>query len=424
MDFKNKKILVVGLGLSGQAAVRFFLQQGAFVVTTDQGAGLLPTTISKHPRLVETHWGKHSPEFFLDKDLILVSPGVSLDLPGIRVARRHKIPILGEFGLAAQLLKSLKIPMIAVTGTNGKSTTVTLIAEILKKSGFKTVLAGNIGKPLLEVVMENSPQSLDWVVAEVSSYQLDTVEHFRPHISVLLNVTEDHLDRYSSFRAYAQSKARIFQEQKRRDVLIYNQDDKVVRRLVRKAHCQKIPLNFFQPIKRINTHNVQNVSASIAVAHTVGVKPKIIQEVLENFRGLPHRVEFVRKHKNVSYYDDSKATNVDAVVRALERFDNSRVILLGGGREKEGSYIPLARMAKKKVKLALLFGEAKKNMAQALSNVTEVLEMKNLKEAVVRAHQQACPGDVVLLSPACSSFDQFKDYKERGNLFQKLVKNL
>lgn len=419
MNFKNKKILVVGLGLSGQAAVRFFLQQGAHVSVTDQKKISLPSSLS---RSLECHWGAPLSKVFLNQDLIVLSPGVPTSLKPLQEARKRKIPITGEFGLAAQLLQSLKIPIIAVTGTNGKSTTVTLIAEILKNAGFKTVLAGNIGKPLLEVVMEN--KNLDWVVAEVSSYQLDTAEHFRPRISVLLNVTEDHLDRYSSFRAYAQSKARIFKEQKGRDVLIYNQDDPVVSRLVRKAHCKKIPLNAFQPLKPIGIHNIHNVSASIAVARQVGVNPKIIQEVLENFRGLPHRVEFVRKHHDISYYDDSKATNVDAVVRALEGFENSRVILIGGGREKEGSYLPLVRMAQSKVKLAIFFGEAKKNMGRALSQVTKVIETENLKEAVARAVQEACPEDVVLLSPACSSFDQFKDYKDRGDLFQKLVKNL
>jgi UDP-N-acetylmuramoylalanine--D-glutamate ligase len=436
MKFKNKKILIVGFGASGQAAARFFLEEGAKVAVTDLRTGekSLP---------VEFHFGGHPPEIFERRDLIVVSPGVPSDLPGLLLARRRRIPILGEFGLASELLK---FPMIAVTGTNGKSTTATLIARLLEEGGKKTALAGNIGKPLLEVVMENrkgDPRDRPaWVVAEVSSYQLETVRKFHPKVAVILNITEDHLDRYPSFEAYARAKFRIFKEQGPRDLLIYKEDDPMIRKGIRQARARKIGFSVganlvrnrivygkeeyrLDRVRLVGLHNVENMTASIVAARSVGVTPLSVQRGLEGFEGLPHRTEFVREREGVRYYDDSKGTNVDAVVKSLAGFPDKSVVLIAGGRDKGGSYEPLREMAAKKTKLLILIGEARDKIARAMNGSSvETVAVEKLEEAVPLAARRAEPGDVVLLSPACSSFDQFKDYKERGVRFQTLVRTL
>jgi len=457
LNFKNKKILVVGLGVSGQAAVAFFLKRGACVTVTDRRDESLirkilqPRRFGPEVKNVACYGGDHPEKIFQEQDLIVISPGVSLDLPGLNLARQNKIPILGEFGLASELLR---VPMIAVTGTNGKSTTVTLIAEILKKAGYKVALAGNIGLPLLEVVLEN--KKLDWVVAEVSSYQLETVRRFRPKVSVLLNVTDDHLDRYSSLQAYGEAKLKIFGQQTPRDVVIFNADDPFLKKGVQRARARKMGFSagvatierknivgiYFAnrsvfyvrgrdreeyPLENVHLmglHNVENIMASIAAAREAQVSSKVIQKTLESFKGLPHRMQFVRDYKGVRYYEDSKATNVDAVVKALTSFKPRQVVLIAGGRDKGGSYEPLRQIAREKLNLAILIGEARDTMAKALSGTVEIEKKEDLPSAIALATRRAKRGDVVLLSPACSSFDQFRDYKERGQLFQRLVKNL
>lgn len=422
--------MVVGFGISGQAAARFFLKAGAHVAVTDAGWPGAPVDPA-----IECHFGGHPPDIFRHRDLICLSPGVPGaglpgDLPGLKLAKGLRIPITGEFGLAAEWVdRHWKTPMIAVTGTNGKSTTVTLIARMLEAAGKRVALAGNIGKPLMDVVMENKKP--DWVVAEVSSYQLETVGRFRPFrpkISVLLNITEDHLDRYASFRDYARAKLRIFKEQGPRDWLLYNEEDPVVRIGIRNARAKKISfLKEEYPLSRaklIGGHNRQNMMAAIATARIAGVPPRIIQKTLEAFEGLPHRTEFVREVGGVRYYDDSKGTNVDAVVKTLAGFPDRRVILIAGGRDKGGSYRPLKLMAARKVNLAVLIGEARDKIGQALGRSVETIKVERLEEAVPLAASRAASGDIVLLSPACSSFDQFRDYKERGEVFQGLVRDL
>ncbi len=425
MKLKGKKVLVVGLGLSGVSAVRFLLECGAVVAVTDRKAF---EEFSPEVRVLvsslEGHWGNPRKEIFQGRDLIVVSPGVPLDREDLVEARRSGVSILGEFGLAAEFLKS---PLIAVTGTNGKSTTVSLIGEILKQSGKKVMVAGNIGTPLLEAVMSDKPW--DWVVAEVSSYQLETVRKFRPQIALLLNITEDHLDRYPSMEGYAQAKFRLFEEQGPKDFLIYNDNDPRVRAGVQKAKAQKIPfsqivLPSLDRATLTGVHNRENMTAAVEAARLAGASPEAIQQTLENFHGLPHRTEFVRELRGVRYYDDSKGTNVDAAVKSLSGFPDKKVILIAGGRDKGGDYRPLSEAAQKKVKLAVLIGEAREKIARALEGSTEIIQAERMERAVPLAAQRAESGDIVLLSPACSSFDQFRDYKERGDLFQKLVKKL
>lgn len=430
MNFKGKDILIVGFGLSGQAAARFLLRRGARVSVTDLRPREAIRPFPKDLAGLEGFWGGHPEEIFKrrdrqsPRDLIVVSPGVPTDLAGLKAARRRGIPILGEFGLAAALLKS---PLIAVTGTNGKSTTVTLIEEMLRSGGKKVALGGNIGTPLMEIVEEK--KNFDWVVAEVSSYQLETcAEVFRPKIAVILNVTEDHLDRYPSFEAYAKAKFRIFKDQGPRDTLIYNAADLVTARGVRRAKSRKIDFQSekhpLDGMKLVGLHNQENMKAAIVAARVAGASSQAIQKTLETFEGLSHRTQFVRKRDGVAYYDDSKGTNVDAVVKSLAGFPDGRIILIAGGRDKGGSYEPLREAARKKAKLVIAIGEAREKIEEGLGGATEVVKVVTLQEAVPLAAQRGTAGDVVLLSPACSSFDQFRDYKERGNLFQKLVKEL
>ncbi len=443
MILKGKKILVVGYGVSGEALVRFLLEEKAIVSLNDQVEKALPAAWAK---LVKAHWGNLTAETVAGQDLIVISPGVPTRHPALETARKKKTTILGEMGLACLYLKA---PLIAVTGTNGKSTVATLLYELLKKEGFRTDLAGNIGKPLIEVVREG--KKLDWVVVEVSSYQLETMATFRPRISLILNITEDHLDRYASLQEYAQAKFRVFEEQKGTDTVIYNDEDALARKGVQKAKAKKVSFSVRKskgvavwcdrpdahgtifygkekyPLVKASlrgVHNVENMMASIVAAREAGCSIKTILKVLECFVGLPHRVQFVKKVNDVPYFDDSKATNVDAVVRALEGFDDGQVFLIAGGRDKEGSYEPLAKISRKKAKAVIVIGEAKDKIANALSGYTVVLKSDTLRDAVALAHQRATSGDVVLLSPACSSFDQFKDYKDRGDTFQRIVRSL
>lgn len=423
MQLRNKKVLVVGLGKSGLAVCRFLLEQGAQVAATDMrrdvGAGTAPLPG------IECHLGGHPPEIFTGRDLIVVSPGVPWG-EGLQEARQRKIPILGELELAFRFLQA---PVIAVTGTNGKSTVVTLIGALLRAGGKQVEVAGNIGKPLIEVVME--AKKLDWVVTEVSSYQLETVDHFHARVAVLLNVTPDHLDRYPDMEAYAAAKYRIFNRQTGRDLAIYNQDDPWAVRGVQSVKAKKVGFSSrcagddrFSHPHLPGRHNLENILASVAAAEFCGVSPESIQKTLEGFRGLPHRIEFVRERQGVRYFDDSKGTNIDAVIRALEDFSDHSVLLIAGGKHKGASYEPLRSVIQRKVKHLLLIGEASRQMAAELTGATKISEPLELHKAVAMAAQEAQAGDVVLLSPACSSFDQFKDYKERGDLFQKLVRAL
>ena len=447
MRLKGKKVLVVGLGRSGIAATRFLLEQGARVAVTDQkGEEALREALRLFSGTsVEWQLATDRPEVFEKRELICVSPGVPGNHPGLARARRRRIPIYGEMGLAAEFLKS---DVVAVTGTNGKSTTATLIAALLKSGGQKAALAGNIGKPVLEVVMER--QRWDWVVLEVSSFQLETMPRFHPKVAVLLNVTEDHLDRYSTFQDYLRAKLRILKDQTSRDWAIYNHDDTKMAPYLRRARAKKVPFSmqllpsgiFFSggrivrrwkstfedypldQVKLVGRHNMENMMASIGAARACGVAPDAIRPALNNFAGLPHRMELVREWNNVRYYDDSKGTNVDAVVKSLAGFASRQVILIAGGRNKGMNFKPLRSVVAEKVKLLLLIGESAPKLARALDGCTELREVKTLHQAVQAAREAARPEDVVLLSPACASFDQFKNYQERGEKFKEFVNEL
>lgn len=449
MNFQGKKILVVGLGKTGMTLVSFLLRQGAQVMVSDsrelpevekmvspfKGIGL--------PLILEG--GGHRVPFFLTADQVVVSPGIPLDLPALKAVEEKGIPILGEIELFADLAST---PVVAVTGTNGKTTTTALLNEMLVNSGKKTFLGGNIGRPLMDYVLNGQDKEI--VVAEISSFQLDTTSRFSPRVGLLLNITEDHLDRYPDYQAYIDSKAGLFRNQGENDPAVLNWDDPIVRSIGERLSG---PVYFFSRTRRLDqgaytdqnraiillgslrevydlegfllpgVHNLENALAAILGARLMGADPSAIQKTLLTFKGFGHRVQQVGEVKGIQFYDDSKATNVGAVVKALEGFDRP-IILIAGGRDKGGDYHPLKELVQTRVKCLILIGEAREKMVRELGLLTKTELADTLEEAVLKAFEQAKSGDVILLSPACSSFDMFRDYVHRGEVFQKVVQEL
>ncbi len=445
-DFQNRHILVFGLGSSGFAVSRFLTERGAVVTVTDMAdeKKLAPFSAKIREMGVRMELGEHRIETVEGSDMIILSPGVSHKIKPVRHAFEKGIPVLGEIELAARFIQE---PIIAITGTNGKTTTTQLTARMLEYSGFNVFTGGNIGTPLIEYA--GLKEKADRVVAEVSSFQLDTIEKFRPHISVLLNVTEDHLDRYEGFAEYAKSKARIFLNQTERDYAVLNGSDPFIRGMAGKIKAREL---FFNQVEKNEKgavidreriilpecygegkeaidlsrtalkgkHNHENIAAASLAALAAGGSIKGIQSALDDFKGLSHRLEYVTTIDNVRYFDDSKATNVDAVLRALEAFSGG-VILIMGGRDKGGGYDILKEQITKKVRLLIVIGEAKKIISDAIGRFTKTVEAESIEEAVLFAHKRAIPEDSVLLSPACSSFDMFESYAQRGDAFCRAV---
>lgn len=442
-----EKALVVGMGISGRFVSELLLREGVRTIATDlrpreQFGGNLDHLEEKGCIL---RLGMHLPEDFLGVDQIVVSPGVPLDLEPLREAGRRGIEIVGELEWAWRLVN---LPVVAVTGTNGKTTTTSLVGGIFRAAGKRAFVGGNIGSPLSEWLVKGEPA--DYLILEVSSFQLDTASSFCPDVGVLLNVTEDHLDRYDGFKAYADSKFSLFSRQSGDQTAVINVDDPICR-----ARCSDVPgrlltssrkdvrahavldgrivragVPWLEPfdISLANSslrgaHNEENVLAAVLAASVMGIVPSAIQEAVDGYRVLPHRVEKVGAWKGIEFYDDSKATNVGAVVKALEGFD-APILLLLGGRDKHGSYEPLVEPLKQKGKGAFVFGEAAPRIGNALEKHVKVRSFVNLEEALEGALAEAESGDVVLLSPACSSFDQYESYARRGDHFKRLVKQL
>lgn len=444
MELKGKKVLVIGLARTGGECARFLAQRGAKVLLSDlRSAEDLKEAVEALANLpVEYRLGGQEPGWLEGIDYVVPSPGVPRENPLLAEALKRRIPILSEIELAYRFFRP---PLIAVTGTNGKSTTTTLIGEMLKAAGRRVFLGGNLGAPFIGAVSGD----WDWGVLEVSSFQLEWVEKFRPQIAVLLNVTEDHLDRYASFADYRRAKERIFEAQQPGDVAVLNRDDPLVWTLRTRLRARVVSFGAGEvgdgvfvaaneivwrdgtfeeryPLARVQlqgAHNRENMMAAVAAAKCAGVSQATIQQVLEGFAGLEHRLEFVREKEGVRYYNDSKGTNVGAVVKSLASFDEP-VILLAGGVDKGGDYAPLRGLIQEKVRRLVLFGQAKDIMARALGGLTDTVIVEDLGAAVQDAAAQARPGDVVLLSPACSSFDQFRNYAERGRAFKDLVQAL
>ena len=432
MNLKNKKVLVVGLGISGLAVARFLKKRGAVVTVTDMSVEESLSDYAREIRAmgIRLELGIHIIKTFESAELIVISPGVPHTIKPVKKAIERGIPVIGEIELASRFIGE---PVIAITGTNGKTTTTRLLGKMLEYSGIKVFVAGNIGNPLIEYV--DIREKAEILVVEVSSFQLDTIDMFRPKIGVLLNIAEDHLDRYPDFAAYAASKGRLFKNQKKSDTAVLNRADLLVGEVTGKIDHKKIyfsdqadngsalvALNLANEAFAAG-HNKENVYAAASAALEAGGNLDGIQAALDTFKADPHRLEYIITINDVMFYDDSKATNIAAVARALEFFDKP-VSLIMGGRDKGGDYLTLRGVVEKHVKKLVVIGEAKEKIISALGDAVNAEQASSIEEAVSAAYKSAEPGDAVLLSPACSSFDMFKSYKERGNRFRMAARSL
>jgi UDP-N-acetylmuramoylalanine--D-glutamate ligase len=446
METINRHILVVGLARTGVSVARFLASRGARVTVTDTRDEIALADSMEMLAGLGIRWslGRHDESDFLGSDLIVVSPGVPMDHPLLVKAAAAGVEIVSEIELAGRFITA---PLVAITGTNGKTTTTTLTGEIFRGNGYATYVGGNIGDPLIELV--ESGQAADRVVVEISSFQLEWISDFRPQVAALLNLSEDHLDRYASFQEYIDAKLRIFENQTGDDFAVVNRDDQLVWNCTQGLKAQIFPFSrrleleqgiFHRDgmityrhngrdvsfptdgIRLQGVHNLENIMVSLACCLLLGCDPEKSFEVVRDFESLHHRMEFVRKFKGVVYYEDSKATNVGSVEKALESFDN--ITLIAGGKDKGGSYAPLVVLVQERVRHLILIGEAADRMQLELGSLTDTHRAATLEEAVWLAAQITQSGGTVLMSPACSSFDMFRDYEERAQRFIAAVKAL
>lgn len=447
MDLKGKKVLVVGLGKSGLAAALFLRHKGAQVTVSDvRSAESLAREI---PALLEegimVEAGGHGLLTFRRQDLIVVSPGVPLDTPELEQVRKFGLPVIGELELAARFLKG---KILAITGSNGKTTTTALLGAILQEAGIPVLVGGNIGVPVVALIEESTDQT--WSVLEVSSFQLESTAEFHPAVSVILNITPDHLDRHGSFENYARAKERIFAAQDSQDAVVLNADNErtaqaasrssariywfsiehsvgqgawvengyVVYRASREAAIEQVmPLSKI-PLK--GEHNVENVVAAVCAARQAGAAAEAIGRAIEKFQAVEHRLEFVATVNGVEYYNDSKATNVDATAKAVAAFQHGIHLILGG-KDKGSDYTTLSPLLHDRVRAVYTIGSAAAKIESQLRGIVSLHSCETLDRAVTAAASAARPGEVVLLAPACSSFDQFESYEHRGRVFKELV---
>ena len=442
MKKNDIKISVIGLGKSGVACANLAISKGYEVFASDSGKRKTHKQLKLNKK-VKTEFGKHSLKV-LDSDIIIKSPGISNELEILQKARQKEIPIFSELDFALNFAKPKKI--IAVTGTNGKTTTTTLIYNIIKKAYKNTFVAGNIGFAISDVVKKLNSKSV--LVLELSSYQLEDSPYFRPDISVSLNITPDHLKHHHTMSNYVKAKSNIFINQNKQDYAIYNHNDKYLKKAILKTkatvfefnnnkskNCiyydnstiylkflgKKIALN--PKINIVGKHNIDNIIAAICASSIAGIKVSVIEKVISDFKGVEHRIEFVKTINGVKYYNDSKATNVDSTKVALESFDKNIQLILGG-QDKGSSYKPIFNLIRKKVKNIFLIGEATDIIKKELKNSAPMTECKTLSNALKIIHSVAEKNDIVLFSPACASFDQFKDFEHRGKEFKKFVSKL
>ena len=448
MELINKRVLVVGLGKSGVASALFLKARGARVTVSDTKSedelkAEIPALLD-HGIGVET--GGHGERTFQEQDLIVISPGVPVDAAPLAQARALGEKIIGEVELASQFFPGR---IVAITGSNGKTTTTTLAGQMVAAGGFPTVVGGNIGTPAISLVDRAGPESV--AVLEVSSFQLETIQAFRPWIAVVLNVTPDHLDRHRTFAAYANAKARIFENQERTDFAVLNADDPTCvemgartraavfwfsrkgevrqgthvqegRILFRDAEGQQeIMLAADIPLK--GSHNLENVLAAVCVGMLSGVAPARVRQTVQEFKAVEHRLEFVATIRGVQYYNDSKATNVDATIKALESFP-ANIHLILGGKDKGSDYSVLNELLRTRTKAVYTIGAAAAKIESQVKGWAEIVHAETLENAVRLAAQAAQPGDIVLLAPACASFDQFRSYEHRGKKFKEMVSTL
>ncbi|MBI3679489.1 MAG: UDP-N-acetylmuramoyl-L-alanine--D-glutamate ligase [Acidobacteria bacterium] len=445
MDWKGCKVLVVGLGKSGLAAIELLAGQGAHPQATDsKPLAELPEAVPLLARL-GTPFQLQAPEVFRGFDWIVVSPGVPADLPELEQARLRGAKVMGEVELSAGFLRG---SVIGVTGSNGKTTTTALAGHVLRECGIPCQVGGNIGWPLPPVAaMAASSREGQWNVLELSSFQLETIREFRAQVGVCINVTPDHLDRHHTFEAYAAAKRRLFETQRAGDWAVLNADDPVTEAFARAIVSQPVWFSLLRrvtpglwldsgqiradgelvmpagEIPLLGRHNIENVMAAAAAARLAGATLAGIRAAVRTFPGVEHRIEFVREMDGVKYYNDSKATNVDATLKAVDAFPGGLWIILGG-KDKGSDYRPLAEPLRQKARAALLIGAAAGKIASAIEGSVPLAACGTLETAVERAREGARPGEVVLLAPACASFDQFQNYEERGKMFKTLVGKL
>jgi UDP-N-acetylmuramoylalanine--D-glutamate ligase len=451
-ELKDKRVLVVGLGKSGVASALFLKAQGARVTVSDAKS---PEDLSDQiPALLDqgitVETGGHGERTFQEKDLIVVSPGVPVDSPLLVQARAFGGSVIGEIELAAQFLPRT---IVAITGSNGKTTTTSLAGEILTAAGFSALVGGNIGTPAISFVDRATRDSV--IVLEVSSFQLETIDKFHPKIAVVLNVTPDHLDRHRTVQAYVDAKARIFENQNGGDFAVLNADDPTCVAMAQRTRAQVfwfsrqkeveqgawvrngeilfreapgIEKQAQREIMKISeiplkgSHNVENVLAAVCVGSLMGCGPEKIREAVTRFRAVEHRLEYVATIRGVDYYNDSKATNVDATIKAIESFP-ANVHLILGGKDKGSDYSVMNDLLRERVKRVYTIGAAAEKIESQITG-TEVVHAETLENALRKANALADPGDVVLLAPACASFDQFRSYEHRGLVFKQIVSAL
>ncbi|HET8923247.1 MAG TPA: UDP-N-acetylmuramoyl-L-alanine--D-glutamate ligase [Candidatus Acidoferrum sp.] len=446
-ELRGKRVLVVGLARTGVATALFCAARGANMTATDTrpeseiGEALAPL----HSAGVNVELGGHRLNTFLEQDLIIPSPGVPADATLLQAARAKRVPIWSEIELAYRFLNGR---LIGITGSNGKTTTTSLIEHILKNAGFPTILAGNIGTPLISCVESTNDKTI--TVAELSSFQLELIESFRPSISVFLNLTPDHLDRHYTLEAYGAAKARIFENQTESDSAVLNADDPATtpytptrpqvywfsrkQRVAQGAFVRGDEILFrydgdehaimkLEGIPLAGAHNIENVLAAVAATGLAGATPAAIAKGVCSFAGVEHRLEFVAEIAGARYYNDSKATNVDATLKALEAFPG-RILVILGGKDKGSDYTALQKPLRERAILGLLIGAAAEKIEKQIAGSVALDRAGTIERAVEIASHAARPGDIVLLAPACASFDQFQNYEHRGRVFKELVHQL
>jgi UDP-N-acetylmuramoylalanine--D-glutamate ligase len=447
IELEGRRVLVVGLERTGLATARFCLARGARVAASElrPEAQVAAAATELRARGVAVELGGHRAETFLAQDLIVPSPGVPYHLPPLDAARARGIPVWSEIELAARFLEGR---LVAVTGSNGKTTTTALLGHILVQAGLPALVGGNIGAPAIGLVEASSPATV--TVLEVSSFQLEATERFRPHIALLLNLTPDHLDRYLSFEEYALAKARLFANQRAGDFAVLNADDPEVARRAPAApqgfwfsranrvaagaylrdgqiffrrEGEETPLATLREVPLRGEHNVENVLAAAAAAWLAGAPAGAIAAGIRSFPGVEHRLEYVAEVRGVEFYNDSKATNVDAVLKALDAFPGGLWVILGG-KDKGGDYAPLRASLARRARGVFLIGAAAEKMAAQLEGAAPLERAGTLDRAVRRAFAAAAAGETVLLAPACASFDQFENFEHRGRVFKQLVREL
>jgi UDP-N-acetylmuramoylalanine--D-glutamate ligase len=447
MELHDKRVLVVGLGKSGVASALFLKAHGARVTVSDTKSGdelrnEIPMLLD-HGIAVET--GGHGERTFRGQDLIVVSPGVPVDAAPLVQARALGVAVIGEIELAAQFLPG---PIVAITGSNGKTTTTTLTGEILAAGGLPVLVGGNIGTPAISLAERAKPDTV--IVLEVSSFQLETIQTFRPKVAVVLNVTPDHLDRHGTFEAYVDAKARIFENQHSADFSVLNADDPTCVAMAARTKAQVFWFSRQKEVKQggwvrdgnilfrdatgqrevmlvseiplKGAHNLENALAAVCAGTLMGCAPEKIRQAVREFKAVEHRLEYVATIRGVDYYNDSKATNVDATIKALESFPENIHLILGG-KDKGSDYSVLNDLLRQRVKRVYTIGAAAAKIESQIKNV-EVVHAETLENALRKANAAAEAGDVVLLAPACASFDQFKNYEQRGQMFKEIVRAL